>query len=168
MPSLLVADACSLILLAKARALEPLARSATVALPTSVEGEVCAPPLVRRHSDAAQIAALVASGTLDVREVRSHRELPSGLGRGERDALLLFLQEEADRLLTDDARAMRACRLLGVPFVAAPRVVTDLHAGGLLERREARLGLERLAVVGRYAPDIIAAAFERLTHGEEP
>ena len=159
---LLVADASSLILLAKTGVLSVLVEAATVLVPSSVHEEVCGPAHVHLYVDAALVKEMVAEGSLSVLEVSLERELPVALGRGERDAILLYFQEEADAVLSDDGRAIRACKLLGVNYIPSPRMVLELHGEGLLSRVRARSALEKLARFGRYSPDIISASFERL------
>lgn len=74
----------------------------------------------------------------------------------------LFGEIGAALVLCDDGRAIRVCRLLGIPFTTTPRVVVDLVHGHALRRRDGRRALEKLAVVGRYAREIIAAALSAL------
>ena len=159
---LLVADASSLILLAKSGVLSVLVEVATVLVASSVHEEVCGPAHVHLYVDAALVQEMVAVGSISVLDVSVERELPVVLGRGERDAILLYFQEQADAVLTDDGRAIRACRLLGVNYIPSPRMVLELHREGKLPRSRARSALEKLSRFGRYSPDIISAAFERL------
>lgn len=157
-----VADACSLILMAKCEVLHPYGGSVTLLAARQVVAEAASVELQRRHVDALRIARAVADGRLVVKAVRSRRRLPVALGPGEAATIRLFLQERADLVLTDDGRALRTCRLLAVPFTTTPRVVVDMHAAGRLRRPEARRALEKLAVVGRYATEVIAAALAAL------
>jgi predicted nucleic acid-binding protein len=157
-----VADASSLILAAKCEVLRPYAGRVEIIVPREVVREVATPELRRRHVDAMRIAEAIDEGLLRVASVRSRRKLPLALGRGEAAAIRLFLQERADLLLTDDGRAIRTCRLLAIPFTTTPRVVVDLHRDGALDTATARRALEKLAVVGRYTREIIAAALVAL------
>ena len=70
---------------------------------------------------------------------------------------LLLLQVEAD-VLVSDGRAIRTCRIIRLPVTTSPRVVVDLYRDGVIGLAKARTALETLAVVGRYARDVIAAA----------
>jgi predicted nucleic acid-binding protein len=104
-------------------------------------------------------------GLISGAAARSRRRLPLDLGRGERDAIRLFLELEAEVLLADDRRALRVCRLLDIPFATTPRLIVDLRRSGVIEPAEARRA-ERLAIVGRYAREIIAAALMALHENE--
>ena len=56
---------------------------------------------------------------------------------------------------------------MGLPFITSPRVVVDLYHDGVIRLSRARTALETLAVAGRYARDIIAAAFVALQEEQE-
>ena len=47
---------------------------------------------------------------------------------------------------------------MGLPFITSPWVVVDLYRDGVIRLSRARAALEMLAVAGRYARDVIAAA----------
>ena len=51
---------------------------------------------------------------------------------------------------------------MGLPFITSPRVVVDLYRDGVIRLSRARTALETLAVAGRYARDVIAAALVAL------
>lgn len=163
--TVLVADASSLILLAKTGVLFRLVEHAVVLVPRAVYAEVCGAEHMHLFADAELVAALTKRGKLHVREVRELSPVPLALGRGEHEAVSLFLQERADAVLTDDGRAIRTCRLLGIPYLTSPGAVVELFLRGDLTAAEARLALEKLSVFGRYAPDVIAAALLSLTPG---
>lgn len=164
---IVVADASSLILLAKCSLLRTYCERVEVLTPRRVLEEAADRDLWEKHPDAEQIAACAEEGLIRAETVDSDRRLPVQLGAGEADAIRLFLEAEADVLLSDDGRALRACRLLSVPFTTSPRVVVDLRKAGAVELQAARQALEKLAVVGRYAREIIAAALTALHEQED-
>ena len=157
-----VADASSLILLAKCGVLRDYSRRVDLQVPHQVIDEVASAPLVLRYADAALVARLVDQGSVRVVEVVSRRSLPLALGDGEAAAIRLLLQVDADLLLSDDGRAIRTCRILGLPFTTSPRVVVDLYRQGVIRLAKARTALETLSVAGRYGRDVIAAALVAL------
>jgi len=163
----LVADASSLILLAKAQVLASLAGVAQLLVPAGVFEEVCGPEQLGRYPDAQAVMTLVAQERLLVQQVRRMAALPATLGRGESEAVSLFVQERADAVLTDDGRAIRVCRIMGIPYTTSPRCVVDMFRMGELRRRDARDAIERLAVHGRYSPDVVAAAIQCLAQDSE-
>lgn len=159
---LVVADASSLILLAKSSLLRLYGERVTLLAPRQVLGEAAAEDLWHRHPDAAEIARCAEEGLVREEIVRSRRQLPLSLGDGEAAAIRLFLARKADVLLSDDGRALRVCRLLGVPFTTTPRVIVDLRSNGVIALDRARRALEKVALEGRYSRDVIAAALVAL------
>lgn len=159
---LVVADASSLILLAKCSLLRTYGRRVTLVAPRSVVDEAAARQLWQVHPDAREIARCVEEGLLRVEKVTSRRRLPLSLGPGEGAAVRLFWEVRADLLLSDDRRALTTCRLLAIPFTTTPRVIVDLRAAGAIQPEQARRALEKIAVVGRYSRDVIAAALAAL------
>lgn len=162
-----VADASSLILLAKCAVLRAYSRRVDLQVPHQVIDEVASAPLVLRHADATLVAGLVKDGSIRAVEVVSDRSLPLALGRGEAAAIRLVVQADADLLLSDDGRAIRTCRIMGLPFTTSPRVVVDLYRAGVIRLPKARTALETLAVAGRYAREVIAAALVALLEEQE-
>lgn len=142
--------------------LRDYSRRVDLQVPREVFDEVASAPLVRRYTDAASVAGLANEGLLRVVEAVSHRSLPLALGRGEAAAIRLWFEAEADVLLSDDGRAIRTCRMMGIPFTNSPRVVVELCRAGVVRRSRARTALETLAVAGRYGRDLIAAAMVAL------
>lgn len=155
---LVVADASSLILLAKCSLLRTYAERVTLLVPRRVLEEAASENLWEEHPDAQLIARCEDEGMLRCEVVISREKLPLSLGEGEAEAIRLFLEKKADVLLSDDARALKTCRLLDVPFTTTPRVIVDLEGCGAIRMADARRALEKLAVVGRYSRDVLAAA----------
>jgi predicted nucleic acid-binding protein len=158
-----VADACSLILMEKCSLLRTYGSRVELMAPRQVIEEVASPELQSLHADAANIARAISEGAIVVKVVRSRQKLPIALGPGEAATIRLFIQEGAELVLSDDGRALRTCRLLGIPFTTTPRVIVDLHQAGDLNKADARRALEKLAIFGRYSSDIVGAAIAQLT-----
>jgi len=164
---ILVADASSLILLCKAGVLAPLVQIRSVLVPRAVYDEVCGGTQLQRFEDARRISELFDSGILTTVEVNHMVRLPLSLDVGESEAVSLYYQEHANAMLTDDGRAIRVCRLLGIPFLPSPKVVVELHRLGVVSLDDGRVALERLSLHGRYGADIIGAAMATLIRQQE-
>jgi predicted nucleic acid-binding protein len=144
--------------LSKASALEAACSSYEIFLPPSVEKEASSPELREIYPDAAKIHELICEGALKVRKITSRKQkIPMRIGVGEADAIRLFLQLRAQVLLSDDGKAIKACRMLKIPYTISPNIVMELYAKGVLTRDQAILALEKLRIYGRYSPDIIAS-----------
>ncbi len=162
----IVFDASSLILLAKVDLLGDIA-----ALWSLVVTDTVAMEATRRKelADAQWIAAAITSGEITVEQVPVDREVRRlagdfGIARGEASSQALARRSE--RLLaTDDARAIKACRVLRLPFATAIHFLTDAYARNSLSRSVALAKLDRFGQIGWYHPEILQAARRRLEGG---
>jgi len=159
----IVADSTTLILLAKCSLLGILCEFLEVVIPPSVSMEVASAELVRQHPDAALISALISKGAITVRSVDVPGfTVPLSLDQGEQDALMLALQLDKSLFTTDDGKAIKAARFLGVPFIISPKIVVELYRLEKVSFKKARESLEKLAKIGRYSPEIIADALAQI------
>jgi len=83
------------------------------------------------------------------------------LAEGEA-AALLFSQRKQVTLATDDGPAMRACKVLGVPFVTAMNLLVHGAQNGWISKETALVKLEALNQAGRYETRIVQDARERI------
>jgi predicted nucleic acid-binding protein len=158
-----VFDASTLILLAKLELLPSIVSQHDVLMTPVVEREA-----VRRAShDAVLIARLMSQGSIQVvrtpyprQEVRSLQK-DFGLAAGEATSLWLAASKR-ETLATDDGPAIRACKVVGVPFVTAIHFLLDALRRGDLSQEVALAKLERLAVHGRYHQRILDAARSKM------
>lgn len=143
---MIVFDASTLILLAKADVLETFLNDSRgeVVIPTAARAEA-APPGPR--PDAVAIRRRLADRRIVVRKVRSRAKVTRPmadfrLGRGEAEALVLALETRAQLVATDDRNALLACRMLGLGGVTAVAILVRARQKGRLSMPEAerRLG----------------------------
>lgn len=167
---MLIFDASTLILLARADLLESLLDDYpdVIAIPEAVEHECLVPPLrpdgilIRERLRERRIVVHKLRGTATANRLIEDFHL----GIGEAEALSLAIEKQADIVATDDRNAIRACKLLRLRFTTAIGVLIRLQEKGRLTAEEARRGLDRLAVYGRYHRTILEDAKRRL-EGEE-
>ena len=159
-------DASTLILLAKAELLPSLAERVRVILTQQVRDEAVQKPELW---DAQLIARMIQERRLSVRRVdaRRTRRLMNDfrLDAGEASGLVLA-REISVALGTDDAMAIQACKVLGVPFVTAIHVLVRFREQGLLDESEALVRLEKLQRFGRYGARIFEDAVKRIQGGK--
>ncbi len=160
---MLVLDASTLILLAKCDLLPLLAEKTPLAVPPEVEREALAKPDLY---DARVIATMLRAGKLRVlkparAERRRRVQGDFGLEAGEAEALLLAKEKEAP-IGTDDWPAIKAAKIMGIPFMTAIHVLVELCRKGRLSRESALSKLEKLERVGRYSVRILEDARERI------
>jgi len=159
----MVADSSSLILLAKCSLLEIVCDLFEVIVPESVNMEVASEGLSKKYSDAALISELTSKGAIKIQSPDSDRLTPPiSLHKGEEDALLLAIKLGKSLFVTDDGKAIKAARLVKIPFIITPKIVVELFRMQKISFKKARESLEKLGKIGRYSPDIIAEALVSL------
>lgn len=162
MPTL-VADSSSLILLAKCTLLEILADLFSILVPQGVMDEAITPELLMKYPDAKIIYQLVSLRKIEIAQVEPiSLNLEIAMHKGELDALILAKKSTGSILATDDGKAIKACRFLNIPFIITPKIVLELFRLDKITYEKAKEALEKLRIIGRYSPDIIAEAFLKL------
>ena len=84
------------------------------------------------------------------------------IAKGEAEALTLCLDKN-QLLLTDDKKAINACKILRLAFATAPNILIRAVEKGLIEQEQAMLIFEKLMRYGRYSKDIIQDVKDKLT-----
>jgi len=156
---MIVFDASTLILIAKAELLERFLAGVNlpVTIPREVEKECCGTPraldalIIRKALEESRIEAVTVKNRRLVAKLRAD----FSLGKGEAEAIALSLSERAQLLAIDDKNGINACKLLGVPFTTAVGILIRSRARGLLEGPEALAKLALLVKHGRYKNSII-------------
>ncbi len=156
---IIVADSSSLIILEKCRLLQALTTQFPIIIPEAVYTEVVNKDTLERYPDAKKISTLVSEKRLRVVKVtRPAQTIPFTLGKGETEALHLVKQTKDAILATDDGKAIKACRYLGVRFIISPRIAAELYRLDVIDFADARSAVEKMKIVGRYSADIISEA----------
>jgi predicted nucleic acid-binding protein len=156
-------DASSLILLGRCGLIEVVSQVVSIILPRGVFNEVVNEETLKQYPDANIISGLVKSRKIEVFSIGKQKlQFPITLGEGEIEAIILTRQMENAILVTDDGKAIKACRYLKIPFMISPKVVTALYRLEKIDFVEARTSIDKLRIIGRYSPEIIAEALLRL------
>ena len=155
----IVTDSSALILLSKCNLIEKLCKSYDVFSPSSVISEVASNDIIEIYPDAALVAELVQKQKIKIQDPMGIKhKLPMTLHQGEKDALFLALNLNRAIFVTDDKKAIKAAKFFNLPFIITPKIVVDLFRLNTISFKEARRSIEKLSVIGRYSPDIIANA----------
>ena len=83
------------------------------------------------------------------------------MGKGEAEAIVFCLENKAS-LVTDDKKAMNACKILRIKFTTAPNLLVMLHNKKLIKKVEADLYLRRFEKFGRYTNEVLQRIKEDL------
>lgn len=76
------------------------------------------------------------------------------LGKGEAEAVTFCLENKTD-LITDDKKAMNACKILNIRYTTVPNLLVTLYKRGSISKIEASLYFKKLQKFGRYSKEII-------------
>ena len=159
----IVTDSSTLILLTKCDLIKIFCECYDVIAPQSVISEVASREIIRLYPDAKKIADLVAAGKIKIQNpAKSEFQLPLSLHTGEKDALLLATGKNVALFATDDGKAIKSAKCLDIPFIITPKIVLELFRLRKIAFGTARKSIEKLSIIGRYSPDIVANAFMAL------
>jgi predicted nucleic acid-binding protein len=148
--SRIVVDADGLIKLGKAKVLALLVEEYQVLIPGAVYEEAVTKGKQELYEDAFELEATLGGSRVRIFEAEHEREPGSAmeetplLGPGERAALRLYREEEADAVLSDDRVFLRFLDENSVPYLTPAGVVVGLVESGRLDPREGLAALERL------------------------
>lgn len=156
---LIVADACSLILLAKMTLLDQTLEMIEIAITREVEEE-CSKDL--RFPDAVLLKDYITKNKIVVMEVKNKGNEIVPLGKGELSSIQLWKEQKAYALLTDDGKTIKYCQLKGYKYTTTPRLLLSLYKKNKINRNEALAAIKKLETEGRYARDIIASIMLQL------
>lgn len=160
---MIVLDASTLILLAKSDLLPLLTDKTQIKIPPEVQQEALAR---REFYDARMIEEMLRTGKIQVSksprpDQRKQIQVDFGLEAGEAAALLLA-KENNQSLGTDDGPAIKAAKIMGIPFFTAIHVLLELYEKGRMDEKAALVKSDILQKVGRYSIQILEAARKRI------
>jgi predicted nucleic acid-binding protein len=155
--SKIVTGSSALILLSRCGLIKKLCNFYDVYSPSSVIFEVASDEMIANYPDAALVAELVSNQKIKIQDPKGIKhKLPMTLHQGEKDALYLALNLNWAIFATDDKKAIKAAKFFNLPYIITPKIVIDLLKLKKISYKEARWSIEKLSVIGRYSPDIIA------------
>ncbi len=162
---MVIADSSTLILLSKVELLDLLLKNLKekVVIPPTVQQECT---IKERSWDAIIIQRRINEHEIIVRNLKHpflyHKLLHDfNLGAGEAEAIALCL-ERKEVLMTDDKKAIKACKLFNIEFVTAPNIVVALTKKKVVDLELALEITSKLQKYGRYSPEIIQKMKEDL------
>ena len=161
-----VFDASTLILLAKIEILPIWLTRVRAVITAQVKAEATGKSEL---PDARIIAGLLAHQKIQVHSVDSKQtkrlEKDFRLDSGEASSVLLAKELHAV-LGTDDSVAIKACKILEIPFVTAIHLLIQAHEERLIGRQETLVKLEKLQRCGRYDSRILEDAVKLIQGGK--
>lgn len=161
-----VFDSDGLIKLAKAEVLERLAKTWTCMIPQAVYEETVERGKRAAYPDAIRIEEILRACRVLCKRPSIHPHAKQilqsvhSLGRGEKEALHLFFQENANAIISDDARFLAVLERANVAYLPPALVLLQLVRRGEMSKAAAFAHLEKLQAF--IAPEVYRRAREDL------
>lgn len=76
------------------------------------------------------------------------------LGKGEAEAITLCIELKLG-IVTDDKKAINACRILKIKFTTVPRLIVEFYKRNFVKEDEINSIIKKLQKFGRYSNEII-------------
>ena len=163
MNKIIISDASTLILLEKIALLDKLAGNFEFIIPQEIYGEAVVKGKKIKSEDSYSIENKINSGVIKIREVKDRKKVNQiidefNLEKGETEAIVLFLQENADILAIDDHKAINVCKIYKIPFITALTFVITALDAKIIMNNEAKEMVRNLGIYGRYKDELIYKA----------
>ena len=160
---IIVSDASTLILLQKIALLNKLAANFNLIIPMEVYNESVIKGKSIKSEDAYSIEDKINNNLIKIKDIKDKKRVDRiikefGLGKGEAEAVVSFLQEKADVLATDDHKAINICKIHKIPFITALTFVVEAHKIKLVNKSKAKEMIKNLGIYGRYRDELIYKA----------
>ena len=157
---LVVKDSMILIHLAKMQILTDSCRQfGEVMIPAKVYDETVVKGKEKGHPDALIIEQAITNDLVKIKEVRNKKKVEDlkifGLHLGEAEAVVLYFQEQAQFLATDDDTCRRNRIILGINIIGSPAIVLTLLRNGAINRRKAIDCVLALETIGWFDTEVI-------------
>ena len=151
-----VFDTSTLILLAKVDLLRAIGQQMKVVIPRVVEHEATRSAHL---FDAQYIRQMIDEGLIHIvadpeHGATQHLRHDFRLGKGEVACLAVAIHHRWS-MATDDGQAIKACKVLGVPFTTALGLLVQSVEKKLMTRETALAKLDTLKSCGWYAPALL-------------
>lgn len=178
--SKIILDSDGLIKLKKAGLLAILAKRQDCLVPEAVYRETVIKGKKELYEDAFEIEEIIENSIKRIQAERAGRGEqvlkssgnPTSLGKGEKQALRLYFQEEGDAIISDDRtflnlleRFNKKAETKGVPFITPANAIVTMENKGIISNEKATRGLKQIEGIIRHSS--YQAAMEELEHGGE-
>lgn len=156
--TMVVVDSSSLILMAKSGMLDKVVENLKEKM--VITGVVYDESISKKEAfDAKIIKERVGGGSIKRIETKNPRLYNKiredfNLGKGEASAISLCLENKAG-LITDDKKAINACKVLKIRFTTAVDLLPAFYRKGLITKAEAEAYFDKLIKFGRYSNKIV-------------
>ena len=165
----IIFDSSSLILLAKIGLLDKIAHYLQkIAITEQIYNECVMP---KDSFDAKIIKKRVEEKLIGTRTVKDQHLCQKikddfNLGKGEAEGIA-FCMENKIGFVTDDKKAMSACRILNIEFTTALNLIIISHNRSVINKKEAEAYIGKLENFGRYSKELLQKCKEELKNDKD-
>jgi predicted nucleic acid-binding protein len=150
---IIISDSCSLILLEKSKVLSDFLNLNNIFIPREVYNETIIQGLKLGYKDAKNIQKYVVLKKIIIKDVKKLTNIK--LNKGEKEAISLYLEINADFLFTDDKKAINICKLKKIKYVTTPEIIYNLYLLKKISKSKILSSLEIISREGFYKSEII-------------
>ena len=163
MSKIIISDASTLILLQKIILLDKLVKNFEFIISQEIYNEAVIKGKKIKSKDSYSIESKINSGIIKVKKVKDRKRVNQiidefSLEKGETEAIVLFLQENADILAIDDHKAINVCKIYKIPFITALTFVIAALDAKIIMKNEAKEMVRNLGIYGRYKDELVYKA----------
>jgi predicted nucleic acid-binding protein len=160
---IIVSDASTLVLLEKIDLLKRVIVKDKILIPEKVYEEVVKKGIEKNAPDAYNIKVYIERKKIEIRNIKNKEKVEKllkefNLGQGETEAVVLYLEQKADLLASDDHKAINLCKIYKIPFATAIAITLKYVKEKEIAYEEGRNMIMKLGKYGRYKTEIIAEA----------
>ncbi|HME56231.1 MAG TPA: hypothetical protein VKM55_28780 [Candidatus Lokiarchaeia archaeon] len=129
-------------------------------MPEAVRVEVVDNGKKLKKMDALLVEQKISDGKIIVKKISKYKDKTRllndfNLHDGEAESIILYNENKADLLGTDDYRTIKTCRLLSIKYFSTPAFVYQCFVACYLEKDIALLKMDKLSKIGWYTDEVL-------------
>ncbi|MGV9172601.1 MAG: hypothetical protein ACOC44_17085 [Promethearchaeia archaeon] len=159
--TIVICDSSILILISKLEILDLLIKAfKKVIIPSAVFKEAVEQGKLQKKMDAFLIERKIDDGKIGIENIKKVKEKKRiirdfNLHDGESEAIVLYLEKNADLLGTDDKQTLKVCKIFGIKYFTTPLFLSRCYSNQMLSRQMSLLKFDKLLEFGWYKEDLI-------------
>lgn len=159
--TIVISDASMLILVSKLDILDTMLETfGSIIIPEGVRVEVVDRGKEGKKMDALLVEKRIGDGKIIVKRItkddgKNKLMDDFNIHSGEAEAILLYIEENADLLGTDDYQTLKTCKVLNIRYFTTPIFLLQSHTNRKIEKAFTLRKIDRLAKIGWYKDEII-------------
>jgi predicted nucleic acid-binding protein len=148
----------------KSKILSIFLKTNSVIIPRAVYNETVVSGIKEGYLDAKKINTYILSKQINIKDVK--KLISVNINKGEREAISLYLEINADLLFTDDKKAINVCKLKNINYATTPEIIYKLYTLKKITKNKILFSMDVLSKEGFYKPEIISY-FYKLIIGDK-